>query len=255
MTSSLAPLLGAGSAGVVAAGAAALRSFQPIVRDAPERSAAPSTDHGSVIRSSTPRVTDPRRRFLFAAGLAVATLIIGVVLTIALAVGLWARPRLAEVLEVRRQRRQVELDFPDALDMFVLLVHAGLTSRQAVGELGQRGPPSCRRSFERVQDRADRGDSFADSLPVLTDDLGPQAVALVDLVSAADRYGLPLAGVLEQLAAESRASRRRLNEAAARALPVKLSFPLVACTLPSFVLLAIVPAVMAALSSLSGTTW
>jgi len=34
-----------------------------------------------------------------------------------------------------------------------------------------------------------------------------------------------------------------------------LSFPLVVCTLPSFVLLAIAPAVIAALSSLGGTAW
>jgi tight adherence protein C len=36
---------------------------------------------------------------------------------------------------------------------------------------------------------------------------------------------------------------------------VKLSFPLVVCTLPSFVLLAIVPAMIAALSSLGGSAW
>ena len=40
----------------------------------------------------------------------------------------------------------------------------------------------------------------------------------------------------------------------ARRLPVRLSFPLVVCTLPSFVLLAIAPAVLGALSTLQGTT-
>lgn len=139
--------------------------------------------------------------------------------------------------------------------MFVLLVHAGLTPRHAVGQLGQRGPLSCRRSFGRVRAITDRGGSFADALPILVEELGHHAVALVDLVGAADRYGLPLSGVLEQLANEARATRRRLDEGAARSLPVKLSFPLVVCTLPSFVLLAIVPAVMAALSSLGGNTW
>ena len=57
--------------------------------------------------------------------------------------------------------------------------------------------------------------------------------------------------MLESLAHEARASRRRQHEATARRLPVRLSFPLVVCTLPSFVLLAIAPAVIAALSSLS----
>ena len=38
--------------------------------------------------------------------------------------------------------------------------------------------------------------------------------------------------------------------ASARRLPVRLTFPLVTCTLPSFVLLAIAPAVIGALSTL-----
>jgi tight adherence protein C len=60
--------------------------------------------------------------------------------------------------------------------------------------------------------------------------------------------------VLDQLTIEAREARRRLEQAEARRLPVRLSFPLVLCTLPSFVLLAIVPAVIAALSSLGTTT-
>ena len=64
-----------------------------------------------------------------------------------------------------------------------------------------------------------------------------------------------MADVLTQLSVETRATRRRLDEAAARSLPVQLSFPLVVCTLPSFVLLAIAPAVLAALSSLSSNDW
>ena len=64
-----------------------------------------------------------------------------------------------------------------------------------------------------------------------------------------------LAPALEQLSAEARRSRRRRDEADARRLPVRLSFPLVVCTLPSFVLLAIAPAVLAALSSLGATAW
>ena len=64
---------------------------------------------------------------------------------------------------------------------------------------------------------------------------------------------------LEQFESEARAfldanaSRRRQGEAAARRLPVRLSFPLVTCTLPSFVLLAIAPAILGAVSSLRGS--
>ena len=40
--------------------------------------------------------------------------------------------------------------------------------------------------------------------------------------------------------------QRRRAEERARAVPVKLLFPLVCCTLPGFVLLAVVPAVLRA---------
>ena len=66
-----------------------------------------------------------------------------------------------------------------------------------------------------------------------------------------DRYGLPLAPVLERLAAEAVDSRRRLGEIDARKLPIRLAFPLVATVLPSFVLIALAPAVIGALSTLS----
>ncbi len=73
-------------------------------------------------------------------------------------------------------------------------------------------------------------------------------------MSAAVRDGLPLAPVLDRLTDEAVDARRRHGEAAARRLPVRLSFPLVVCTLPSFVLLAIAPAVLRAISSLQGST-
>ncbi|NND76329.1 MAG: hypothetical protein HKN44_15130 [Ilumatobacter sp.] len=169
------------------------------------------------------------------------------------AIMLWAR--LGPHRSARRVRHRIAADLPDAVDLFVLAVTAGLTPRQAVGQLAGRAPASVRPAFAAVVARLERGEILADALRALDELLGPAATSLSTIVGSADRHGLPLAGVLDRLAAESRASRRRLDEAAARALPVKLSFPLVACTLPSFVLLAIVPAVLAALSSLGAHAW
>ncbi|MEO7371245.1 MAG: type II secretion system F family protein, partial [Ilumatobacteraceae bacterium] len=105
-------------------------------------------------------------------------------------------------------------------------------------------------AFAAVDDAMRHGDRFADALERLTVRLGAVARPLVDSLSAADRYGLPLAPVLERLSFEARQQRRRDTDAAARELPVRLAMPLVLCTLPSFVLLAIVPLLLGALSSL-----
>ncbi len=101
-----------------------------------------------------------------------------------------------------------------------------------------------------VLQRLDAGDRFSDALSALTQRLGHRADTLVDTLAAADRDGLPLAPVLERLAAEAHAHRRRQSDTLARQLPIRLSIPLVVCTLPSFVLLAVVPLLLAALSSL-----
>ncbi|MBI4883363.1 MAG: type II secretion system F family protein, partial [Actinobacteria bacterium] len=95
------------------------------------------------------------------------------------------------------------------------------------------------------------GTRFADALAALPLHLGAAAAPLADSLIAADRYGLPLAPVLDRLAAEARQHRRRQADARARQLPVRLSLPLVLCTLPSFILLAVAPLLLAALSSLN----
>jgi len=167
----------------------------------------------------------------------------------------FAAVRTRILLTVRSATAARIAALPDAIDTFVLLVHAGLTPRLAIERLVDAAPPITRPAFAEVVNRTRRGETFPDALAALNTHFGTSAIALVDLVAASSRYGLPMADVLTQLSVETRATRRRLDEAAARALPVKLSFPLVVCTLPSFILLAIAPAVLAALSSLGNNAW
>jgi tight adherence protein C len=162
---------------------------------------------------------------------------------------------IARMLGRRRRRREIESVWPDAVELLVHALEAGLTPRQAVTHLATVAPTAVRAGFAAVVHRTERGQPFADALRALPDELGTFTSGLVDVVATSERYGLPLAPVLDQLARDARDARRRLDQAAARRLPVRLSFPLVTCTLPSFVLLAIAPAVIAALSSLGGTAW
>lgn len=149
-----------------------------------------------------------------------------------------------------RITRNISAGFPDALDLLVLSIRAGYLPAQAIGEITAYVPCALRPSFSAVDEALQRGDRFADALNTLRVQLGSIAQPLVDSLAAADRYGLPMAPVLERLSFEARQQRRRDTDAAARELPVRLALPLVICTLPSFVLLAIVPLLLGALSSL-----
>jgi tight adherence protein C len=154
----------------------------------------------------------------------------------------------------RARRQEIADAMPDAIELLVMCIHAGLTPTQAVGELARLAPPPVRPGFRATEQRLHRGAGFAEALSELTGHCGPTALALVSALGTAVRDGLPLAPVLDRLTDEASAGRRRAGEAAARRLPVRLSFPLVVCTLPSFVLLAIAPAVLGALSTVRGTT-
>jgi tight adherence protein C len=153
----------------------------------------------------------------------------------------------------RAARLAIETSMPDAIELIVMCLHAGLTPPQAVGELARVAPEPVRPGFHAMELRLHRGAGFADSLAELSLHCGRSALPLVSALGTAVRDGLPLAPVLDRLGDEANAARRRSGEVAARRLPVRLSFPLVVCTLPSFVLLAIAPAVLGALSTLRGS--
>jgi len=170
-----------------------------------------------------------------------------IVLLAAATVGVWRlRRRRARI----GRSRAVEAAMPDATELLVACLHAGRSPTQAVIELARLAPAPLRPAFAAVEQRLHRGHGLADALGELVEGGGPSALPLVTAVASALRDGLPLAPVLDRLSDGANASRRRQGEAAARRLPVRLSFPLVACTLPSFVLLSVAPAVLGALSSL-----
>jgi tight adherence protein C len=165
---------------------------------------------------------------------------------------------LAALLAARRRRARrlaaiaaTEAALPELLEVLVALIRAGCTPAQAMRRVAPHVPLALEPPVVGLVARLDQGQRFADALHELAAAV-PVARAAVDLLATADRYGLPLAPVLDRLADEARAQRRRLGEAQARELPVRLAFPLVCCTLPSFAVLTVVPIVVASLGSLPG---
>jgi tight adherence protein C len=177
---------------------------------------------------------------------AFASIFLGLIVIV---VSLFVR-RWSGIRRKARATREVAASFPNALDLLVLSIRAGYLPAQAISEITPYLPTALLPSFSAVDQALRRGNRFADALDQLRVRLGPIAEPLVDSLAAADRYGLPLAPVLERLSFEARQQRRRDTDAAARELPVRLALPLVLCTLPSFVLLAIVPLLLGALSAL-----
>lgn len=192
-----------------------------------------------------------------AAGRSVAA---GVVAAAGLAGGLWglvAATALAAtalgVARARRHRRRRELlaAVTEAVPLLQLAVQAGLTVRASLVAATPWLQGELAAGLGVAVAQSDGGLPLADALDELGARLGRTVLPLINVLASADRYGAPLAGPLERLGAELRLQRRRELETAARRLPVKLLFPLVAGVLPAFVCLAVVPLVAASLPGVS----
>ena len=220
---------------------------------------------GLAASGSSTEVASPRRlrrtcRLVVrhVAPIAIAGVLLGPFAAAAAAVGASMWPRLRETRERRRAAHRAVLAYPDFVDMLVLSIKAGCTPRQGLEALFDVAPSAARPGIAAILQRADTGQRFAEAVAALEDPppvgLGPIAQPLVDALALADRYGTPLPPILDRLADEARAQRRRNADAAARRLPIQLSFPLVGCTLPAFVLLTVVPLMAGTFSSLHGLT-
>ena len=185
-----------------------------------------------------------------ATGLAAGALLLGGVPGVALLGAIVIGRRWQRVRRERGARRRVEALFPDVVDLFVVAVRAGLLPAMAMQQARHLVAEEFRPPIRTACDHLDDGATFAEALTTLVATIGTTARPFVDAVVSAERYGLPLAPVLDRLTVEAREQRRRDGQAAARELPIRLAAPLVLCTLPSFALLAIAPLLLGALSSL-----
>lgn len=162
----------------------------------------------------------------------------------------WGAPGVVARRAEGRRLAAMVADLPDVVDLLVLAVGAGLTVPLAVAAVSRRATGPLGSELSRACEEARLGRRLADALDDVPARAGEAVRPLVAALIASERYGAPLVAGLERLAGEVRADRRRRAEEAARKVPVKLLFPLVACTLPAFALLTVAPLVASALRSL-----
>jgi len=116
-------------------------------------------------------------------------------------------------------------------------------SSDAVGEIGQ--------AARRVVASMDSGMRFVEALAEHRSTFSTSAYVLIDALIDTERDGLPPRELFSRLSADAHTERRRESDRRIRALPVRLSLPLVGCILPAYVLLAVIPLLAAQISSVT----
>ncbi|WP_208322234.1 MULTISPECIES: type II secretion system F family protein [unclassified Mumia] len=148
----------------------------------------------------------------------------------------------------RRQREREMRDLPLALDLVVAAVVAGRPTMQVLAVVADAvdGPLGAR--LHGVVARLSLGADPAAVWRELHDD--PVLAPLARAFARAARSGTAVRRVLERAADDLRAVQRAAALERARAVGVRTAAPLGACFLPAFLLLGVVPTVVATFASL-----
>jgi len=156
----------------------------------------------------------------------------------------------------RRRRAHIRTGLPDALDLMVVCVDAGLSIDQAMLRAGQElAETQSEISEEFIQvnfeqragkPRLEAWQSMAERTEVET------VKGLVHMLAQTDRFGTPLVRALRVFADEVRRKRRQQAEELAAKTTVKLIFPLVLFIFPSVFIVLLGPAVILISRNLEG---
>ena len=174
-------------------------------------------------------------------------------LLIAAAVGLYV-PSLFVRAKADRRQREIINAFPDALDLMLVCVEAGLALESAFDRVGKEmtlSHPLLAEQLGTVVLELRAGRSREDALRRMADRTGTDEIrAFATLLIQSTNLGTSVAQTLRVYASEMRERRRMRAEEKAHRLPVLLSIPLVACMLPVMIGVLMLPAVIRVMRSL-----
>lgn len=148
----------------------------------------------------------------------------------------------------RNRQRAISESFPDALDMLMVCVEAGLGLDSAFTRVGaQMAPahPVLAEEFGLVSLELRAGKSREAAMRNFAERIGTTEItSFVVLLIQSDQLGTSVAQTLRVQAEEMRVKRMLRAEEKAHMLPVKLSIPLVLCLLPSMIAVAVLPGII-----------
>lgn len=155
-------------------------------------------------------------------------------------------------LTVRRMvRGSVRFDdeLPDFLDVVTVNMRSGMPPAAAFLRAGETTHGEVASAVRAVAESTNAGSRFAEALADQRMRFPPRGQPLIDAIIDTERDGLPARDLFRRLSDDAHAMRRRESERKIRALPVRLTLPLVGLVLPSYVLLAVVPLLASQLTS------
>jgi tight adherence protein C len=143
----------------------------------------------------------------------------------------------------RRRREQIKAELPDALDLLMVSVEAGLGFDGAVGKLTEHMEGPLAQEFALTLNEMRIGESRQEAMRRLTDRVdAPEVAAFTRAIIQSDQLGMSLGRILRVQAADSRLRRQSAAEEKAMKAPIKMLFPTVLFIFPAMFLVILGPA-------------
>src|SRR4051812_48865338 len=157
-------------------------------------------------------------------------------------------PSMALGRMAKRRQHRIRLGLPDALDLLVVSVEAGLGLDQAIQRVGSElafAHPDLADELRLINLELRAGKGRVDALRNLAERTGVDDVqSLVAMLVQTDKFGTSVAQSLRVHSDTVRTKRRQRAEEAAAKTGVKMVFPLVFCIFPAIWVVTIGPAVI-----------
>ena len=150
--------------------------------------------------------------------------------------------------QATKRRQRIVAVFPDALDLLLICVEAGMSIEAALQKVGQ--------------EVASSSPDLAEELALLVAEMSylperrlayegmakrvnyPGVKSVMTAMIQAERYGTPLGGALRVMAKENRELRMSAAEKKAASLPAKLTVPMILFFLPVLFIIILGPAII-----------
>lgn len=156
------------------------------------------------------------------------------------------------LLRSRTRRRQdsIQKALPDALDLLVICVEAGLGLDQAMGKVYEKWDNELSLAFGRVLREIQLGKQRKVALKDMADRLDvPDVNSFVAAIIQAEQLGVSMSKILRVQSDQMRVKRRQRAQEKAQQAPVKMMFPLVLLIFPSIWIVLLGPALLQLMES------
>lgn len=173
---------------------------------------------------------------------------LSLVVVVSMAGSAYLAPDLWLTYTVKKRREQMRLGLPDALDLMVVCVDAGLGLDQALQRAGQElviSHPAIADEFTQINLEQRAGKPRINAWQDMADRTQLEAVkGFATMLAQTDRFGTPVSKALSTFSDELRKKRSQQAQEMAAKTTVKLMFPLVLFIFPSMFIVLLGPAAL-----------